>query len=286
MLKEADLRVGFTELFTSATAREHLDRETLQKRLLLCIYGLGTNIGLRRASAGDHGQSERDLYSATDACRSFSSLARRCQATIDRRLLGSRVHALPPSMPCRTRDQRVAVELPAVRGQSMSGPSSDCYPHGCPCGFHGDPTKDCTCAPSAIARYQKRLSGPRLDRNVIHLTVPRVEYEQLADVRLGESSATVRARVEGARARQAARFAGSGVVTNAEMGPAQVREWCALDAAGEGLMRAAMRQLQLSARGYHRVLKLSRTIADLAGADRVGAAHLAEALQYRPQDAA
>jgi magnesium chelatase family protein len=115
--------------------------------------------------------------------------------------------------------------------------------------------------------------------------VPRVEYEKLADARLGESSSTVRARVEGARARQAARFAGTEVVTNAEMGPAGVRDHCALDAAGEGLMRAAMRQLQLSARGYHRVLKLSRTIADLAGADRVGAAHLAEALQYRPQDA-
>ena len=114
----------------------------------------------------------------------------------------------------------------------------------CPCGFHGDPTKDCTCAPSAIARYQKRLSGPLLDRIDIHLTVPRVEYEKLADGRLGESSATVRARVEGARARQTARFAGTGIVTNAEMGPSQVRDHCALDAAGEGLMRAAMRQLQ------------------------------------------
>ncbi len=155
----------------------------------------------------------------------------------------------------------------------------------CPCGFAGDPTKDCTCAPRAIARYQKRLSGPLLDRIDIHLTVPRVEYEKLADARLGESSATVRARVEGARARQTARFVGTGIVTNAEMGPAQVRDHCALDAAGEGLMRAAMRQLQLSARGYHRVLKLSRTIADLASADRVSAAHLAEALQYRPQEA-
>ena len=156
----------------------------------------------------------------------------------------------------------------------------------CPCGYYGDPTKECTCSASAIARYQKRLSGPLLDRIDIHLTVPRVEYEKLADDRLGESSGAVRARVEAARAIQAARFAGAGTVTNAEMGPAQVRAWCALDAAGEGLMRAAMRQLQLSARAYHRVLKLSRTIADLAGAERVAASHLAEALQYRAREAA
>ncbi len=156
----------------------------------------------------------------------------------------------------------------------------------CPCGYYGDPLKACTCSASAIARYQKRLSGPLLDRIDIHLTVPRIEYEKLADVRLGESSATVRARVEAARAIQAARFGDGAVVTNAEMGPAQVREWCALDAAGEGLMRAAMRQLHLSARGYHRVLKLSRTIADLAGVERVAASHLAEALQYRTQEGA
>ncbi len=154
----------------------------------------------------------------------------------------------------------------------------------CPCGFYGDPTKECTCTSSAIVRYQKRLSGPLLDRIDIHLTVPRVEYEKLADDRLGESSAQVRARVEAARAIQAARFAGAETVTNAEMGPAQVRDHCGLDAAGEGLMRAAMRQLQLSARAYHRVLKLSRTIADLAGAERIAASHLAEALQYRARE--
>ncbi len=155
----------------------------------------------------------------------------------------------------------------------------------CPCGFFGDTTKECTCSGSAIARYQKRLSGPLLDRIDIHLTVPRVEYEKLADDRLGESSAQVRARVEAARAIQAQRFAGLAQITNAEMSPAQVREWCRLDAAGEGLMRAAMRQLQLSARAYHRVLKLARTIADLAHAEQIAAAHLAEALQYRAREA-
>lgn len=155
----------------------------------------------------------------------------------------------------------------------------------CPCGYYGDSVKECTCAATAIARYQKRLSGPLLDRIDIHLAVPRIEYEKLADARLGEPSAAVRARVEAARAVQAARFAGTSIVTNAEMGPAQVRAHCALDAAGEGLMRAAMRQLHLSARAYHRVLKLARTIADLAEAEAVGATHLAEALQYRTKEA-
>jgi magnesium chelatase family protein len=146
--------------------------------------------------------------------------------------------------------------------------------------------KECTCSSGAIVRYAKRLSGPLLDRIDIHLDVPRIAYEKLSDDRLGEGSAAVRARVEEARTVQAARFAGKPIVTNAEMGPAEVRDQCALDAAGEGLMRAAMRQLHLSARAYHRVLKLARTVADLAGAERIAAAHLAEALQYRPKEGA
>ncbi|MFN8540475.1 MAG: ATP-binding protein [Thermomicrobiales bacterium] len=155
----------------------------------------------------------------------------------------------------------------------------------CPCGYLGDPVRECTCSQANIERYNKRLSGPLLDRIDIHLDVPRVPYEKLSDDRTGEPSATVRARVEAARAVQAARFQGTPTATNAAMSPAQVRAHCALDAAGEGLMRAAMRQLHLSARGYHRVLKLARTIADLAESERVGATHLAEALQYRPKDA-
>jgi magnesium chelatase family protein len=116
------------------------------------------------------------------------------------------------------------------------------------------------------------------------LAVPRIAYEKLADHRTGEPSAAVRARVEAARAVQAARFAGTAVATNADMGPAEVRAHCRLDPAGEGLMRAAMRQLHLSARAYHRVLKLARTIADLAESEAIEAAHLAEALQYRPKE--
>ena len=154
----------------------------------------------------------------------------------------------------------------------------------CPCGYFGDPVKECTCSMSVISRYQKRISGPLLDRIDIHVEVPRVEYEKLSDDRLGEPSAAIRARVEAARQRQRQRFAASErLLCNADMGPAEVREHCSLDDAGKGLLRAAMQQLHLSARAYHRILKLARTIADLAGAEAIETAHLAEAIQYRPR---
>ncbi len=153
----------------------------------------------------------------------------------------------------------------------------------CPCGFFGDPARECRCASSAVTRYQKRISGPLLDRIDIHLEVPRIDYEQLADRRQGEQSESVRARVEEARAVQAKRFADTAILTNADMGPKEVQTFAALDAAGEQLMRAAVRQLNLSARAYHRVLKLSRTIADLAGEPDILSHHVAEALQYRPR---
>ncbi|HKP51134.1 MAG TPA: YifB family Mg chelatase-like AAA ATPase [Chloroflexia bacterium] len=154
----------------------------------------------------------------------------------------------------------------------------------CPCGYYGDPVKECTCSHTTIARYQKKISGPLLDRMDIHIEVPRVDYEKLSDRRLGEPSATIRARVEAARKIQRERFKGvQGVACNAEMHPAEIREYCELDAAGQSLIKAAMRQMHLSARAYHRILKLSRTIADLAGCERIEAAHLAEAVQYRPR---
>ncbi|HUZ00129.1 MAG TPA: ATP-binding protein, partial [Thermomicrobiaceae bacterium] len=154
----------------------------------------------------------------------------------------------------------------------------------CPCGYFGDPVRACTCSTTTITRYQKRISGPLLDRIDIHLEVPRIEYDTLADRRLGEPSAAVRARVEAARAIQDRRFQGSAMHLNAAMGPAEIRDFCGLDDTGERLMRAAMRQLQLSARAYHRVLKLARTIADLSDVGAIGPAHLAEALQYRPKE--
>jgi magnesium chelatase family protein len=153
----------------------------------------------------------------------------------------------------------------------------------CPCGWHNDPVKECTCSPSIVTRYQKRISGPLLDRIDIHIEVPRVDYDKLSDDRLGEPSAAIRARVEAARQQQRKRFAGTKLLCNADMGPAEVREYCRIDEAGRGLMRAAMQQLQLSARAFHRILKLARTIADLAGSEEIQTAHLAEAIQYRPR---
>jgi len=154
----------------------------------------------------------------------------------------------------------------------------------CPCGYYGDPVKECTCSSSTILRYQKKISGPLLDRIDIHVEVPRVDYEKLSDNRQGETSAAIRSRVEAARKRQRERFKDvQGVTCNAEMHPAEIRAYCELDAAGQSLIKAAMRQLHLSARAYHRILKLSRTIADLAGSERIEAAHLAEAVQYRPR---
>jgi magnesium chelatase family protein len=151
----------------------------------------------------------------------------------------------------------------------------------CPCGYFGDPTHECTCSRGLVESHQKRISGPMMDRMDIHVDVPAVDYEKLSSRTLGEPSAMVRVRVEAARQRQHERLQGTGLHANADMGPAEVRQFCELDEAGRGLIRAAMRQLGLSARGYHRVLKLSRTIADLAGSVRIEAAHLAEAPQYR-----
>ena len=154
----------------------------------------------------------------------------------------------------------------------------------CPCGCYGHPTKECTCAPAQIVRYQKKISGPLLDRIDIHITVPPVEFEKLSGDRLGEPSATIQARVEKARAKQRERFEKAGVThlqANADMGPAEVRQFCELDEAGKQLMRAAMKQMNMSARAFHRILKLARTIADLAESEVIETHHLAEAVHYR-----
>ena len=153
----------------------------------------------------------------------------------------------------------------------------------CPCGFYGDPSKHCTCSASTVTRYQHRISGPLLDRIDIFVEVPRVEYEKLTEEAVAEPSTDIRARVEASRERQRLRFSESRLVCNAEMGPVEVREFCqrVLEDEAKGLLRMAMNQLSLSARAFHRVLKLARTIADLSGSEIITTAHLAEALQYR-----
>jgi magnesium chelatase family protein len=155
----------------------------------------------------------------------------------------------------------------------------------CPCGYHGDPVRECTCSMSTITRYQKRISGPLLDRIDIHIEVPRVDYDKLTAERLGEPSQAIQTRVEAAREKQRERFEDTSLSSNADMGPGEVRKICQLDETGRGLVRAAMQQLQMSARAFHRILKLARTIADLAGSEQIETPHLAEAIQYRPRRA-
>ena len=164
----------------------------------------------------------------------------------------------------------------------------------CPCGYYGDTQKPCTCAYALVTKYQKRISGPLLDRIDIHIEVPRVDYEKLSGDRVGESSECIRARVQAARNIQQARFtspksllsnngSSTDIVCNADMRVGEIRQFCRLQEEGQSLMRAAMTQLNLSARAYHRILKLARTIADLAGCEEIQSVHLAEALQYRPK---
>ncbi len=152
----------------------------------------------------------------------------------------------------------------------------------CPCGYYGDPTHQCTCSLAAIRRYQGRLSGPFLDRIDIYLTVPRVDYKKLSGTASGEPSSVVRERVAEARERQMRRFADiPGVNTNADMKPRHIQRFCRLNRESQALLEAAVRQLGFSARAYHRILKLARTIADLDGSDEIHTMHLAEAVQYR-----
>lgn len=150
----------------------------------------------------------------------------------------------------------------------------------CPCGYLGDPAKSCICTPTQILRYQKRVSGPLLDRIDLHIDVPRVKYEKLTDEKVAEESSGIRGRVDGARKVQLKRSK----KTNSELTPKDLKQVCVLDEVSKDLLRMAVNQLNLSARQYTRILKISRTIADLAGEENISSGHIAEALQYRPKE--
>ena len=151
----------------------------------------------------------------------------------------------------------------------------------CPCGYFGDPFRACACARSAVVRYRNRISGPLLDRIDIILPVPRVDYDKLTTDTVAEASTQVRRRVETARELQRRRFGESAIQCNADMGPSEVWTHCQLDEATQAMAKAAMDTLHLSARAYHRTLKLARTIADLSGAEAVGGDHFLQAMNYR-----
>ncbi len=154
----------------------------------------------------------------------------------------------------------------------------------CPCGYLGDAKRECRCTPTQVQRYRNRISGPLLDRIDLHVEAPALSVSELRTTQGGESSAAIRTRVEAARTRQRARFAGTRTAANARMTQTQIKRHCHLDAALGDLLQHAMEQLSLSARAYDRILKVARTIADLAGAEAIAGPHLLEAIQYRSLD--
>ena len=155
----------------------------------------------------------------------------------------------------------------------------------CPCGFLGDPTRRCTCVSGAIQRYMAKISGPLMDRIDIHIEVPAVHYRELSTVYDGEKSARIRERVQRARLMQDHRFAKvNNVFCNAHMNTKQIRKICQLSSESLSLLEMAMERLGLSARAYNRILKVSRTIADLGGSEEIKAEHVSEAIQYRTLD--
>ncbi|MEM9282648.1 MAG: YifB family Mg chelatase-like AAA ATPase [Verrucomicrobiota bacterium] len=155
----------------------------------------------------------------------------------------------------------------------------------CPCGYFGDPKRECRCSRMQIEKYRQRISGPLLDRIDIHVEVPLIEYKELSSAESGESSAAVRERVEAAREIQNARYSEfQGVASNAAMPPKLIREHCALDEESSGMLEQAMTTLNFSARAHDRILKVARTIADLAGAEKIATDHIMEAINYRALD--
>jgi magnesium chelatase family protein len=154
----------------------------------------------------------------------------------------------------------------------------------CPCGFRGDPRRSCNCSPPQIERYLGRISGPLLDRIDIHIEVPPVPFRELSDKTEGTSSAEIREQVVEARRRQTQRFRTENVRVNGKMKPPQIRRHCRLQPDAEELMKQAMEDMGLSARAHDKILRISRTIADLAQCEHINVVHLSEAINYRTLD--
>ena len=153
-----------------------------------------------------------------------------------------------------------------------------------PCGFLSDPQRECHCPYPQIQRYKSKISGPLLDRIDLHVEVPSVKFKELAGQSDGESSNTIRERVKAARERQKTRFHSKTLFCNAQMGPRLIKKYCTLSPDSQNLLEQAMEYLGLSARAYHRILKISRTIADLENSEDIAPHHISEAIQYRNLD--
>ena len=154
----------------------------------------------------------------------------------------------------------------------------------CPCGFYGDIKRQCRCSPRQIEQYRQRISGPLLDRIDLHVEVPLVDFKELSSGASGEKSSSIRERVVQARMIQTERFHKSANATNSAMGPRQVKAHCKLDSECTGYLEHAMEEMNFSARAHDRILKVARTLADLAGAENIRAADILEAIQYRSLD--
>jgi magnesium chelatase family protein len=154
----------------------------------------------------------------------------------------------------------------------------------CPCGYYTDPRKACHCSPNKIAHYIGKISGPLLDRIDIHIELPSVKYKELTDTKDAEPSKIIKARVEKSRAIQRERFKSEGIFHNAQMNTKLIKKYCVLENEAKELLRLAMTELGLSARAYDKILRVSRTIADLANREIISAEHISEAVQYRSLD--
>jgi len=157
-------------------------------------------------------------------------------------------------------------------------------PHGCPCGYYSDATKECNCTVPQIQRYRSKISGPLMDRIDIHIEVPAVKYRDLASRDAGEPSREIKKRVDAARRIQLDRFKGMKIYSNAQMTNRHIKKFCQIDEASQKLIELAIDRFGLSARAYTRILKVSRTIADLEGSENIQTSHLSEAIQYRSLD--